>query len=135
MTNARPQRRPHGALRDEILGILIGADVPVTARQVVAELAHDGKDAPAITTVLTVLDRLRRAGEVERTRAENGELLFTPAAHEPTEAADDMLAALLRSKDRTGALASFAGNLDRSDLDVLRRYLGDDSTQRQRRSR
>lgn len=123
MTSAGSPRRAHGALRDEVLAILLSAGQPATARQVVDTLTRNDGEEPALTTVLTVLDRLRRAGEVERTRAENGELLFSPVGHEPAAVADDMLAALLRSKDRSGALASFAGNLDSADLDVLRKHV------------
>lgn len=134
MTSARP-RRAHGALRDEILATLIGASAPLSARQIAAALAHDGREAPAHTTVLTVLDRLRAAGEVERTRTDSGELLFTPTAHEPTDAADDMLAALLRTKDRSGALASFAGSLNAADLEVLRKHVAAPGEPRRGRTR
>lgn len=130
MSNKSSQRRPHGALRDEILSVLVADRTPLTARQIATALTDGNRDEPALNTVLTVLDRLRLVGEVDKTRADSGELLFAAASHEPAEAAHDMLTALLRSKDRTGALANFAGSLDRADLDVLRKYLGPDTATR-----
>ncbi len=38
-----------------------------------------------------------------------------------------MLEALLRSKDRTGALVSFAGSLSGEDLEALRAIIGEGS--------
>ncbi|MFT4083323.1 MAG: hypothetical protein QM638_12125 [Nocardioides sp.] len=128
MTDAQPRRR-HGALRDEVLGILLHADEPLTARRLTDALAGPGGPGspggpsgpgPALTTVLTVLDRLHRAGEVTKARAETGELVFEIAPQPPDAVAHDMLAALLRSGDRTGALLSFAGNLNAEDRAVLR---------------
>jgi predicted transcriptional regulator len=112
-------RRPHGALRDEVLDLLLRAGEPLTARQVADTLAGDGEPRPALTTVLTVLDRLHRAGEVDKARTGPGELRFSVAQHDADVVADDMLASLLRSKDRSGALLSFAGGLSADDLRVL----------------
>jgi hypothetical protein len=80
-----------------------------------------------LTTVLTVLDRLHRSGEVEKSKVD-GELRFCVARHDAATVADDMLEALLRSKDRTGALLSFAGSLSPEDLSVLRGLVGDESS-------
>lgn len=113
-------RRPHGALKDTVLGLLLHAEAPMTAREVVARLTEDDGGTTSLTTVLTILDRLHRAGEVDRHPAEGGELTFTLSRHDPGAVADDMFDALLRSTDRTGALLSFAGSLDPVDLDALR---------------
>ncbi|WGL51271.1 BlaI/MecI/CopY family transcriptional regulator [Nocardioides sp. BP30] len=118
-------RRRHGALRDEVLGVLLHSPGSLTAREVADRLAEAGGPVPAITTVLTVLDRLRRSGEVEKAKV-GGELRFSVARHDADLTADDMLAALLRSKDRTGALLSFAGALSDEDLAALRRLVGSD---------
>lgn len=117
---APEHRRRHGALKDTVLGLLLHADRPMTARQVVDALTATGEHTPALTTVLTVLDRLHRAGEVTKARGEGGELEFAVARKDSATVADDMLDTLLRSKDRTGALLSFAGALDPEDLDALR---------------
>lgn len=126
MTNPDRSRRRHGALRDEILGVLVHAQEALTARRIVDLLGERDGHAPALTTVLTVLDRLHRSGEVEKDKVE-GELRFSVARHEAATVADDMLEALLRSKDRGGALLSFAGGLSPEDLAVLRRLVGNDA--------
>ncbi len=118
------QRRRHGALRDEVLGLLLHSPTPMTGRQLVEALAVPGATPPVLTTVLTVLDRLHRAGEVDREKSASGELVFAPARHDAQLVADDMLDALLRSKDRTGALLSFAGSLSADDLAVLSKLVG-----------
>ncbi len=51
-------RRKHGALKAEVLGLLLHTTEPMTARQVAEALGDT-----ALTTVLTVLDRLHREGE------------------------------------------------------------------------
>jgi len=117
-------RRRHGALREEVLGLLVHASKPLTGRQVVEALTTDGESTPALTTVLTVLDRLHRTGEVDKYRSETGDLLFAATRHEPQVVAGDMLDALLRSNDRTGALLSFAGGLTTKDLEALTKVVG-----------
>lgn len=119
-------RRRHGALRDEVLAVLAHAPESVSARHVVDALSATAEHAPALTTVLTVLDRLSRAGEVEKSKVD-GELRFALARHDAEVVADDMLEALLRSKDRSGALLSFAGALSQEDIAVLRGLVGDDA--------
>jgi predicted transcriptional regulator len=118
-------RRAHGALRDQVLDVLIHAENPLTARKVLEQLTAADGSTPALTTVLTVLDRLHRSGEVEKDKV-GGELRFTIARHDAEAVADDMLEALLRSEDRSGALLSFAGSLSADDLEVLRRMVGKD---------
>lgn len=122
---ASSPRRRHGALRDEVLALLLHAEGPLTARRITDTLAGADGGTPVLTTVLTVLDRLHRAGEVDKARAETGELLFSVARHDAGVAAGDMLEALMRSDDRTGALLSFAGNLNAEDLAVLRGLVDD----------
>jgi len=118
-------RRAHGALRDQVLDVLIHADDALTARNVLDQLTRADGSTPALTTVLTVLDRLHRSGEVQKEKV-GGELRFTIARHDAEAVADDMLEALLRSQDRSGALLSFAGSLSSDDLEVLRQMVGKD---------
>ena len=126
-TDSTGGRRAHGALRDQVLDVLIHAGDALTARNVLERLSASGGHVPALTTVLTVLDRLHRSGEVEKEKV-GGELRFTIARHDAEAVADDMLEALLRSEDRSGALLSFAGSLSDDDLAVLRRMVGNDAT-------
>ena len=74
--------------------------------------------------MLTVLERLRTAGTVERTTGPDGELRFSLVRSEPPQAAEAMLEELLRSEDRSGALLHFAGSLDGDDAALLRKALG-----------
>lgn len=119
--SAGTSRRAHGALKNDVIEILLHADAPVTAKQI--RDGFPGPRRPALTTVMTVLERLRRAGDVDRSPGDDGELVFVAAGEESASAAHSMLDSLLRSRDRTGALLSFAGSLDEQDLAVLRTAL------------
>jgi Fe2+ or Zn2+ uptake regulation protein len=115
-------RRPRGALKAEIEARLSRADGPLTARTL-----HEsfGADAPPMTSIFTVLERLRRAGVVERVTGPDGELEFTLVLTESPQTAQAMLEELLRTDDRSGALSRFAGSLDADDAAALRRALAD----------
>jgi hypothetical protein len=92
----------------------------MTARALYASF---GDDPPPMTSIFTVLERLRRAGVVARHEGPEGELEFTLVRTDPPRAAQAMLEELLRSGDRSGALSRFAGSLDAGDAAVLRRAL------------
>jgi len=113
-------RRPRGALKAELETRLSRADGPVTARSL-----HEsfGADPPPMTSIFTVLERLRRAGVVDRATGPDGELEFTLVRTESPQTAEAMLEQLLRTDDRSGALSRFAGSLDADDAAVLRRAL------------
>jgi predicted transcriptional regulator len=115
-------RRARGALKAELEARLSRAPGPMTARDL-----HEsfGADAPPMTSIFTVLDRLRRAGLVERTVGTEGELEFSLVRTDPPHTAQAMLEELLRSDDRSGALSRFAGSLGAEDAAVLRRALED----------
>lgn len=121
----QPQRRRHGALKNDILKILLHADESLTATQIRDRL--EGR-APVLASVLTVLDRMRRADEVTRMDDADGQLRFTIARADATAVAHGMLDNLLRSRDRAGALLSFAGSLDADDVETLRRAIDAKST-------
>jgi hypothetical protein len=113
-------RRARGALKAELETRLSRAPGPVTARDL-----HEsfGDDAPPMTSIFTVLERLRRAGVVERAAGPEGELEFSLVRTDPPRTAQAMLEELLRSDDRTGALSRFAGSLGAEDAAALRRAL------------
>jgi Fe2+ or Zn2+ uptake regulation protein len=115
-------RRARGALKAELETLLSRASGPMTAREL-----HEsfGDDAPPMTSIFTVLERLRRAGAVERTPGPEGELEFSLVRTDPPQAAQAMLEELLRSDDRTGALSRFAGSLAAEDAAALRAALGE----------
>lgn len=104
-----------------MLHLLRSYDEPVTSRQLWETFAID---RPARTTLLTVLSRLEAKGLVQRTPAAGG-ALFRATRTDPHTAARSMSEALDHVGDRRAALTHFAGELDTTDLDVLRRVLGE----------
>ena len=91
----------------------------VGAREVLTGL--DGRDL-AITTVLTVLDRLRRKGLVSRQRDGRAHLYY-PTVSREDYVAELMLDALGQAPDRGAALTRFLGGVTDTDTDHLRRAL------------
>ncbi len=114
--------RAKGELRTAVLRILWAANEPLTAKQIRASFDVE-EPVPAITTLLTVLDRLGTAGLVEREPSVSGESVFAAATPESEYTADAMLSALLSSEDSTAALMRFAGELDEGHLEILRKAL------------
>jgi predicted transcriptional regulator len=116
------RQRPRGELEAAIMDVLWDADGPVTGKDVVARIPDP---RPALTTVLTVLERLGQKGLVVRSD-EARALTFAPARSRTDHAASLMSGALAATKDREAALLRFAGTLDGDDLTALRRALGAD---------
>ena len=92
----------------------------LTARQVLD--AFD-EPRPALTTVLTVLDRLGRKGSVVREEHPEAPLTFRAAHSREDHTASLMSSALAAATDREAALLQFTGSLASDDLEVLRRAL------------
>ncbi len=119
--------RAKGELRTAVLRILWASETPLTAKEIRARF--DGHEpVPAITTLLTVLDRLGTSGLVDRAASTSGESVFSASAPESQYTADAMLATLLNADDSSAALLHFAGELDASHLALLRKALGADPT-------
>ncbi len=116
------QRRSPGALESAVLRALWAAGAPLTAQEIRTRIADDSPTMPALTTVLTVLDRLRIKQLVTKTAAAGGHV-FAAASSESGFTADAMVAALLAAADRDAALLRFARRLEGRDLQVLRRAL------------
>ena len=70
---AGQRSRPRGQLEQAVLDALWSADDGLSARQVLDAFPEP---RPALTTVLTVLDRLRRKGQVERQTHDDAPLTF-----------------------------------------------------------
>jgi predicted transcriptional regulator len=109
-------------LEAAVLRILWQAERPLTAREIQAGFDQGGR-VPAITTVLTVLDRLRVKQLVSKSSAEGG-FVFSAARSQSGYVVDAMMAALATAEDRSPALLQFAATLDPRDLQTLRRALG-----------
>jgi len=116
-----------------VLQVLWDRPAPAAARDVLAALGErdgTGDGAPrelAITTVLTVLDRLRRKGLVGRERSGRAHLYQASVSRE-AYVADLMLEALGQAPDRSAALTRFLGSVTPDDTDHLRRALGGELT-------
>jgi predicted transcriptional regulator len=115
--------RAKGELRTAVLRILWAADRPLTAKEIRAAFDPD-ETMPAITTLLTVLDRLGGSGLVDRAPTDIGESVFSASAPESEYTADAMLSALMNADDTSAALLRFAGELDDGHLEILRSALG-----------
>lgn len=110
-----------GELEQSILQALWHHPDGVTARAVLESLP--GREL-ALTTVLTVLDRLRRKGLVVRDEAGRPHLYRSRQSREDY-IAEVMLDALGQTPDRDAALARFLGRVSEADADHLRERLRD----------
>lgn len=108
-----------GHLEQAVLRVLWDHPAGMTARDLLTEL--DGREL-AMTTVLTVLDRLGRKGLVTR----HGDVRphrYVAAVQRDDYIAELMLDALGQAPDRSAALARFLGRVSDDDSDHLRRLL------------
>lgn len=109
-----------GALERAVLQVLWDHPQGAVARDVLAALP--GRDL-AVTTVLTVLDRLRRKGLVTRSEGERPHR-YSAASSREDYIADIMLDALGQVPDRRAALTRFLGGVSEADTEHLRHLLG-----------
>jgi len=95
-----------------------------TAQEIVEELSRDGGPELATTTVLTVLDRLRRKDFVRRERVGRAHR-YTAAQSRDDVVAASMLAVLETTEDRRSALVRFAGAVSPEEAALLREALAE----------
>src|SRR4051812_11371403 len=111
-------RRGFGELEQQVLAVLWSAGAPLVPREVQERL----RDAPAYTTVMTILDRLHRKGLADRER--RGRAYAYTAVESESEATAERFRALLNSgSDRTAVLQGFVTALSDDDAVELRRLL------------
>jgi predicted transcriptional regulator len=108
-----------GELERAILRLLWERPDGLTARDLVSALP--GPEL-AMTTVLTVLDRLRRKHLVQRDETAHPHT-YRPAVSREDYIAEIMLDALGQAPDRDAALTRFLGGVSETDTDHLRRVL------------
>ncbi|WP_369371339.1 BlaI/MecI/CopY family transcriptional regulator [Promicromonospora sp. Populi] len=113
--------RERGQLEAEVMRILWDHEGAIGAR-VIQEGFGDGH-VPAYTTLLTVLDRLQKKGEVVRVAASPRKVRFRPTRSDGERAGAAMLSALEGSGDREEALLRFADHLTARDVEMLQRAL------------
>lgn len=111
--------RAHGGLESAILEALRTLDRPLTGRELTTQV---GTPVPAVTTILTVLNRMESKGLVVK-QPGDGAMMFSAAQSSEENAAEIMRAAFTSASDREAVLLQFAGGLDSGDVDVLRRAL------------
>ncbi|MDZ3744926.1 BlaI/MecI/CopY family transcriptional regulator [Pseudoglutamicibacter cumminsii] len=108
--------RERGQLEREVLDLLRENVSPMSARQL--QDAFD-EPAPAYTTIMTVLARLEKKGQVTRGGPSPRKTTFQAVHSDEDAASHGMLAALGQANDRKAALLAFAGNLDAADVALL----------------
>ncbi len=109
-----------GELERRVMDVLWGSmGVAMTGRQVADELPDR-----AYTTVLTILERLRRKNLVERTTEDKAHRFAATASRE-SYMAELMVEALGSSQDRHAVLVRFAEVVSAEEAVVLRRALED----------
>jgi predicted transcriptional regulator len=120
MASARhePQRRAFGELEQQVLAVLWAADAPLVPREVRERL----RDAPAYTTVMTILDRLHRKGLATRERRGRA-FAYTAVETESAMTAERFRSLLEAGSDRAAVLQGFVTALSDDDAAELRRLL------------
>ncbi len=113
-------RRPDGALEEDILRVLWGADAPLSVAAI-----RDLLEVPlAHTSVATVVSRLHTKGMLCRLGKER-HYEYEPAMGEAQLAARKMGELLASASDPRQVLAGFVGSLPQRDVKLLRQMLGD----------
>ena len=109
-----------GDLERKVMDVLWDtAEAPLTGREVADQLPDR-----AYTTVLTILDRLRRKGLVTRTTVGRAHR-FAASDTRESYMAELMLDAMGDSNDRGAVLVRFAESVSSDEAQVLRRALDD----------
>jgi predicted transcriptional regulator len=109
--------RQLGQLEAVVMARLWAADRPVSVRDVVEDLRHDR--TIAYTTVMTVLDNLRRKGMVTRTKHGRA-YRYRPTLTREEHAAALMEQVLAGSDDRQATLLHFVEQITPLELEQLR---------------
>ena len=113
--------RERGQLEAEVMRILWDHEGAIGAR--VIQEGFGDSHVPAYTTLLTVLDRLQKKGEVVRIATSPRKVRFRPTRSDGERAGAAMLSALDGSGDREEALLRFADHLTARDVEMLQRAL------------
>ena len=117
-------QRQRGQLEADILNVLWDHNVPLTVKAL-QDLFPEPK--PAVTTLITVLERLRTKGSVERQAAGGRSFEYFASRSRLDQANDSIKNALENAGDRHAALMLLAGSLTPKDRDVLAQALSQQS--------
>lgn len=114
--------RSFGELESAVMDQVWEADHPVRVRELLDQLHYE--KALALTTVLTVMERLYRKGWLAREKHGRAHE-YWPTVTREDYAAGLMEQALEQGEDRVATLTRFVEMLDPRELDQLRRALAD----------
>ena len=109
-----------GELERAVMDVLWSTPEPMPATTIVDVLPRE--HAPAVTTILTVLDRLGAKGFVTRVRRGRA-YCYSATTTRAELIANTMLEALGTTSDRRSALVHFAGAVSEEERAVLRDLL------------
>ena len=108
--------RALGQLEAQVMRKIWARSGPVTVRDIVADLQPDRRIA--YTTVMTVMDNLRKKGWLRR--QEDGRAYrYEPAVSSEEYSVAVMRQALAASSDRAGTLMHFIGDLSAEEASAL----------------
>lgn len=110
-----------GPLESAVMDLLWQADVPLSVRQVVDELADR---RPAYTTVATVLDNLHRKDCVTRERVGRA-WFYRPQVQASELAARQMRDALVSSSSPRATFLKFVDEISEAETALLRELLAE----------
>jgi len=113
-------QRNRGELEADIMTILWQNDVAMTAKEVQAQFTEK---IPAITTLITVLDRMCAKGQVVKNSTGGRSQTFTAAQSRIAHVTNTMTSALKSADDHVAALLLFAGTLSEEDRAFLRKAI------------
>ena len=120
--------RALGDLETQVMRKIWARSCPVTVRDIVGDLERDRRIA--YTTVMTVMDNLRKKGWLRR-HQDGRAYLYEPAVSSEEYSAGIMREALAGSRDRAGTLTHFIGDLSAEEASALaeayRRLTGTDT--------
>ena len=113
-------QRNRGELEADIMTILWQNNVAMTAKEVQAQFTEK---IPAITTLITVLDRMCVKGQVVKNSTGGRSQTFAAAQSRIDHVASTMTSALQSADDQVAALLHFAGSLSEEDRAFLRKAI------------
>jgi predicted transcriptional regulator len=112
--------RNRGELESAIMDILWSSSSPLTAKEVQAKFTDN---VPAITTLITVLDRMCAKGHVTKASTGGRSQVFSATTSRVDHVTHVMTSALNSADDHVAALLHFAGTLSDDDRAFLRKAI------------
>ena len=113
-------QRERGRLEADILDILWNSPDPLTVKSIQEAFAQP---QPAVTTLITVLERLRAKGKVDRRAAGGRSYEYFASRSRLDQANESIHLALENAGDRQAALMLLAGSLTEADKVLLAKAL------------